>query len=313
MHKKNILKLCLLISLCQTAFAQQEAMFLTYPTNPLAVNGAYAGSNGLASLEIMVRRQSLRLNNLPASQFLSYQTPLAEGKSFLGFQAYNANFGSGGLTNAGGNTGFNVASGYRYHVDEDINFSIAGQYNLTQIPGAIGQGTQFKSGFGLGFYGRTAQSYFGIAMPNVSKTTFSFGTSGTIQFDRPIIATLGHVLAINDNLDVKAGLLLKKSETQASTKLDFNGQLWIKQLVGLGLWYNNTGSEVNSNKALIITADVQVNKQFRLGLSYDTAGSQRQDNVNSGRPFNSRLGLYQFLLRYDFDNKTGKIDNFRYF
>jgi type IX secretion system PorP/SprF family membrane protein len=294
---------CLLIFNYCTA--QQDVLYNTYPTNGQAINPAYAGSAGIASFHIMVRKQSLSLPQSGSSQFLSYNTPLAGAKSFLGFQAFNTGFGSTGVSS----TGFNICTGYRYHISDSLTVAIAGQFSFSQVPSFILGANTYKSAAGLGVYMRANNSYLGIAMPTATKVNFQISKDNSLTYARPLWLTAGYVFGLQPNTKLKAGVVYQ-SERQ---KLDFNAVLWLRQLVGVGLWYSNLGSEVNAQKATILTADVQINKKFRLGLSYDFAATRRADNLNAQRPLSKSLGLYQFLLRYDFDNQTGKIDRFRYF
>ena len=118
---------------------------------------------------------------------------------------------------------------------------------------------------------------------------------------------------IAQNLDLKVGTVFRHYDQNKGDAIDFNAVIWIKKWLGIGLWKNKSGSEINPNNAFIITADAQISQKFRLGISYDTATNSKYDPINPQTGRSSNLGLYTFTLRYDFDNLTGKINNFRFF
>jgi type IX secretion system PorP/SprF family membrane protein len=292
-----------------TVFAQQDALYVTYPQNPLSLNPAYAGSSGIASVSIMVRKQSLILQGAGSSQYLSYNTPLANGKFGMGLQAFNSSFGQ----SIGGGTGINLSGSFRHHFTDSISVSIGAQAGFVQIPGFLSGANDFKSIAGLGAYFRTFNSYFGVSIPVITKPFYATSTSTKFFFRRPLFLTAGHVLHINDDFDLKVGAVFRQLDQNKSQALDLNAVIWYKKYLGLGLWKNKTGSEINPINALIISLDAQVGQKFRLGISYDAGAKSQFDAVNPRTGRKSSLGLYNLTLRYDFDNLTGKIDNFRFF
>jgi Type IX secretion system membrane protein PorP/SprF len=295
------------------SFAQQNAiqssLYVTYPQNPLALNPAYAGSSGIASVSVMVRKQSLVLQGASSSQFLSYNTPLANGKFGMGLQAFTSNFGQTGS----GGTGFNLGGSYRHHFTDSISISVGAQAGFVQIPGFLSGAYDFKPIAGAGAYFRTFNSYLGVSMPVFTKPYYALSTSSSYYFLRPIFVSAGHVLNINENFDLKFGAVFRQLDQNQGSAIDLNAVVWVKKWLGLGIWKNKTGSEINANNAFIITADAQISQKFRLGISYDAAAKTQYDPINPQTGRSSGLSLYSFTLRYDFDNLTGKINNFRYF
>lgn len=308
-NKYLLLNLLVFALFITKIFGQQDPLYVTYPQNPLAINPAYAGSSGIASVSILVRKQSLVLQNVGSSQYLSYNTPLANGKFGMGLQAFNSNFGQ----TVSGGTGINLSGSYRHHFSDSISISIGALGGFVQIPGFISGANEFKPIAGAGAYFRSNNAYFGVAMPVITKQYYSISQSSKYYFPRPIFASAGYVYGINENLDLKVGAVYRHIDGGVKQALDLNAVLWFKKWFGLGLWKNKTGSEINASNAFIITADAQISQKFRLGLSYDTAAKTAYDPVNPQTGRSSNLGLYTIMLRYDFDNLTGKINNFRFF
>jgi type IX secretion system PorP/SprF family membrane protein len=314
---KNIYKLFKISSLlfffvfkfCNNLLGQQEPLYNIYPQNPMAINPAYAGSAGIANISIFVRKQSLILQNVGSSQYLSYNTPLAKGKAGMGLQAYNSNFGQAG-PGAGG-TGFNLSGVYRHHFTDSISVAVGAQAGFSQVPNFLAN--EFKPTAGLGIYFRTFNSYFGAAMPIITTPSFAISNTTKYYYLRPLFISAGHVVNINEKLDLKFGAVFRHYDKNGGEAIDLNATVWFKKLIGLGIWKNKTGSEVKPENALIISLDAQLNQKFRLGFSYDAASRTTNGGVNPRTGTTSALGLYNLMLRYDFDNLTGKINNFRFF
>ena len=307
----------LLLGISQIAFSQQDPLYVNYNQNPLAINPAYAGSSGIASVAIMVRKQSLLVQSAGSSQYLTYNTPLAFGKFGMGLQAFNSSFGQAGT---GGGTGFNLSGAYRHHFSDSISVAVALQGGFVQIPGYLSGVNEFKPVAGAGAYFRTFNSYLGVGMPVFTKPYYNISKSTKYYFYRPIFISGGHVFSINENFDLKLGAVLRmynaaanQNNQLAKTAIDLNAVIWIKKWLGLGVWANKTGSEVNAKNAFIISADAQINQKFRLGFSIDAAAKSKYDAINPTTGRTSSLSLYNMTLRYDFDNLTGKINNFRFF
>lgn len=257
-QKSKIILLGLIILVnIKSSFAQQDALYVTYPQNPLALNPAYAGSSGIASVSVMVRKQSLVLQGAGSSQYLSYNTPLDNGKFGIGLQAYNSSFGQ---ATSGGGTGFNLGGSFRHHFTDSISVSIGAQAGFAQVPGYLVN--EFKPIAGVGAYFRTFNSYFGVGMPVLTKPFFALNASVNYYYPRPIFVTAGHVFNINENFDLKFGAVFRQLDQNQGSDIDLNAVVWVKKWLGLGIWKNGTGSEFNANNAVIITADAQISQNF---------------------------------------------------
>jgi type IX secretion system PorP/SprF family membrane protein len=302
MKKISFLLLVYILMFNKNLFAQKDPLLYTYPHNTLALNPAYAGSKGIASLQVINRRQTFTQLGGSASTYISYQTPLAKkANSFLGLQAYNA---AGGIRTLGGN-GLAASTGYRHHITDSVSIAFSAQYNLTQkLTDANNFGnTSYKSDIGAGVYLRSLHSYLGASKPFLSKLN-QFGDTN------PMYILAGHVFHVNPKMALKTGAVYETNYK----KLDLHAQAWFNQKYSLGLYYNQTGSEERNDKALIVNAESQLNKKFRLGISYDFAARNAEQNQNGTTTLNQQIyGLFQLNLLMEFDNLTGKIERFRYF
>lgn len=87
--------------------------------NAMAINPAYAGSRGVTTATALYRKQWLGIEGAPETQTISFDTPLANEKVGLGFQAFND---AVGVTKT---TGFFATYAYRILMDNStLGFGI---------------------------------------------------------------------------------------------------------------------------------------------------------------------------------------------
>jgi type IX secretion system PorP/SprF family membrane protein len=299
------------------AEAQQDQLFLVYPFMPLVVNPAYAGSNDVVNITGVFRKRPLfNVGGVSGAtqQFISIDTPIAQDKMGIGFQAFNGNQAFANAGGVAGNLGFYGDFAYKISMPHDGRLSLGAQLGVTQVPvffqsGGIGSGggsssSTFKESIGLGVYYRTDDLYAGVSYQNL--------TAASDSYAKPIFFTAGYLYEINSDLKIRVGTLGRyytNSYVTDKLALDFNTTLWIKDRFGFGVWYMNTGSEFSS-KSLLASAEFQLGDQFRFGYSYDFKG---KDPISTSLGYNDLGGFHQLMIRYEFDSGNGKIGVPRFF
>lgn len=308
---KNSIKSLLAVLLLLQAFstlAQQDQMYITYPFMPLNVNPAYAGSRQVISASGIYRTRPL-FGPLGAvtttQQYFNFDMPIANDRMAIGFQAYNAqtqgNISSGGIY---GNLGLYGNYAYRLTLPNDGKLAIGVQLGVTQVPIAFSSGTgssgntAFNSSYGAGIYYNNDDAYVGISMLNLNASDI---------YNRPIFITGGYVFTIDDDFKIKTGALLRKQSTNSGgkTDIDLNATGWINDKFGIGIWYQNTGSDNSTNASILGSLQVQL-KKIQLGYSYDFSGSGYSNSLSS-------QGFHQLMLKYEIDAGNGKSSVFKYF
>jgi len=305
---KRLLLFVVCLGLARVGLAQ-EALIRSYPLNPLAVNPAYAGSREVTSLSVILKRRSLVLQNTYTSQLFSMDFPLASERGGLGFQVFNDQF------NPAGTLGFYGSGAYRIPL-ERLNGTLAlgVQAGFTQVVAfnSIAGNNEYPFTMGLGAYFNTAHFYAGLAQQNLVGRADSYGTPL-----RPVFLTAGYLFDLSDNVKLRAGTLLRgvRATTAASTyrlDVDLNATLWYRK-VGLGIWWQGTGSEANDERALLGIAEVQLGDHLRFGFSYDFIAGRDRFQTQPVGSATAAASIFQLLLRYEFDNGSGKVGRMRYF
>ncbi|RPJ59852.1 MAG: type IX secretion system membrane protein PorP/SprF, partial [Dehalococcoidia bacterium] len=113
------------------------------------------------------------------------------------------------------------------------------------------------------------------------------------------ILTAGGLISVSDLLKIKPSMLINYSLDKAEgiSQFDINTNFIIADLVWLGAAYRI------SEQVVVGIAQLQVNSQLMIGLSYD---------YPVGRMQSYSSGSCEFVLRYDFGSKVS-VSNPRYF
>lgn len=306
-HSLKLLLTIFIFTQALTTFAQQDQLYITYPFMPLNINPAYAGSREVISVSGIFRRRPLLTSTFgvasTSQEYFNFDMPIAHDKMAIGFQAYSAQqvLGIGG-TGVLGNLGLYGDFAYRFTLPNDGKLAIGVQLGVTQVPVSfvIGGGsgnTAFNSSFGTGIYYNNDDAYFGASLLNINAAD---------GYNSPLFISGGYVFTIDDDFKLKTGAVLRKKSSNAGgkTSIDLNATGWINNKFGIGVWYQNTGSEL-SNQAILGSFQIQLNK-FQFGYAYDFSGSGNTNSI-------SNEGFHQIMLKYEIDAGNGKSSVFRYF
>jgi len=291
-----------------TSKAQQDQMYIAYPFMPLTVNPAYAGSREIVNFTAIYRRRPLFSAvtgaTITTQQYLTFDMPIARDKMAIGFQAYNADqvFSTigGGVR---GNLGLYGDFAYRITLPNDGKLAIGVQLGVTQVPVAFstitggGGNSAFNSSLGAGIYYHNDDAYIGASMLNFNAAE---------GYSKPLFITGGYVFTIDDEFKLKTGALLRRISSiyGSSTNIDLNATAWINDKFGIGVWYQNTGSDLNE-KAYLGSFQIQL-KKIQIGYAYDFAGA----GTNS---LAGNEGFHQLMIKYEIDAGKGKSAVFKYF
>jgi type IX secretion system PorP/SprF family membrane protein len=294
-------KIVLLLLVVFASNAQQEALRMAYPFLPLAINPADAGALKVFSAKGIFRKKPLFQTVGGASssqQLMSIDMPLLQGSWGIGFLGYNTDQSyatASGMISS--NLGLAVVGSKQvywgrghqlsYGVNVGVNqYPILGKSGSSELLGSIGIGVTYRKE---------------ALLVGISKPTNRFDGQG----DAPLYVQASYYFPVGDLHTLKVGTVLRKDQ---QTKVDFNAVFWYQEKVGLGLWYQQTGSEFG-DPALLASAEVPLGLNFRVGYSYDFLGK----NVSTlGSTTSSEAsGFHQIFLRYDLDFGLGKLGQFR--
>ena len=322
--RSNAIRLSVLFLLLigSTAFAQQDAMFSQYMFNGLAINPAYAGTRNVLSTTALFRKQWVRIPGSPTTETFTVDGPFSrKKKGGLGLNLINDKIG---VTNSLGIYGV-----YAYRVkikrNKTLSFGLqagVSQYraNFTSVSLTRDVANQYdaayennikrwNANFGFGMYYYTKKFYAGLSIPHfipgklISKIKSSSNYYETFISDKDkahqyahAFLTAGYVIKIKKDIKLKPSVLVKYVYG-APIELDLNANVWFYDIVSAGLSFRTAD-------AILVMFEVQANKQWRIGYSFDYSYTRL-------RKYNS--GTHEIMLRYEFSYERAKLLTPRYF
>lgn len=297
-----------LLAVSGTAKAQQHPMYSQYMFNMLNINPAYAGSRGVGTATALYRNQWVGIDGAPRTTSVGFDMPIKEKKIGLGFQLYDDQLGIERTT------GFNVSYAFRIQLTESGTLSLGLQAGLLNYQANFSRVRTFQpndpafnqnlSGFlpaaAAGIYYNSDRFYIGLSTPALLKTKISYDNTAEIASvsgrDLHVYLATGFVVSLNQDLALKPSVLVK-AVSGAPIEYDLNTNLWIQNTIALGFSYR-TGD------AVVGMAELQLNRQLRLGYAYDKTFS----SLNA-----LNTGTHELMLRYEFGSTKGKVASPRYF
>lgn len=294
--RKYLLLASLVLCFTSKPYAQQQATYAQYMFNGLAINPAYAGSQGTMSVSTLLRYQSIGVPGAPNTQTISAHSPLNNDKIALGMLIIHDKIG------VIDQIGVNAIYAYRLFFSSDherpkvlsfglqagfstysARYSELDIYNPTD-PAFTQDITQAMPNFGFGIYYYTDRFYAGLSAPNLMYNVFDRGNDfQTIVQTNPIILNSGYVFSLSHSIKLKPNFLLKLLDEKV-VEMDLNTNLSFDDVLWLGVSYQ-------AFSAVNLLAEVQITNQLRIGYSYAfrTSSIKRID-----------LGSHEFMINYRF-------------
>lgn len=276
--KKHYYKIIIvaLVLLQFKGFGQSLPMYSQYMYNMTNINPAYAGFRSVPSVAVMWREQWTGLSGAPSTKSISFDLPSKDKKYAFGLQLFDDKYVS--IIHR---TGLNLIYNMKIPVSEKGVLSLGlkgGFYNdiklLTNVD--LGRVVAYDAAFasnynkvvplaGAGVYYNDDHFFAGFSAPDVitfSKVQKYNSDSSLYQVNEVhYFLTTGYSFDVTESVKLKPSVLFKVV-SGAPIQTDFNLNLWLKNVVGLGGSYR-TGESV------LGMAEVQVSPQFRVGYAYD--------------------------------------------
>ena len=276
--KKYILSVLLFsfVFISVDSFGQSMPMYSQYMYNMTSINPAYAGNRSVPSVAFMWREQWAGLAGAPSTKSIAFDMASKDKKYGFGIQLFDDKYVS-----VIHRTGLNLFYNIKIPVSEHGVLSMGlkgGFYNdikmLTSVN--LGQINAYDAAYatnfnkivplaGAGIYYNDDHFYAGFSAPDVvtfSKVQNYKSDSSLYQVNEVhYFFTTGYSFDIDDDVSIKPSVLLKMV-SGAPLQVDFNTNVWLKNMIGVGASYR-TGESV------LGMAEVQVTPQLRVGYAYD--------------------------------------------
>ncbi len=305
---KNLKILFSIIFISLSAKAQQIPVLSQYMFNGLVINPAYAGSKDYMSSTLMVRKQWSGFEGAPSTQNASIHGPLRRKKIGLGLMISNDKIG---ITNQ-----TDVYASYAYHIPTGEGITSLGlQGGITYFKSnfseltfndkddplyALNSLTTLQPNFGFGAYYYMERFYAGLSIPQLvsydSVQPVNFYKNKIHHQARHFYFNSGIILQQNRDFIFRPSVLVKYV-TNAPVQFDINLNFLLSNIFWVGASYR-------SGDAVVAIFEYQINRQLRIGYSYDYTLSQLK---------NYSSGSHEIMIGYDFGYDVLKMKTPRYF
>lgn len=306
---KSFFLTCIVLLLAGTGqlFSQQLPLFSEYMFNTMEINPAYAGFRDALNITSMFRKQWTGFKTAPQSTFISADMPISEKRVGLGLKLTDDRDEINKTLGAQAVYSFKVPTGDY----STLSFGIqGGAYNFrtdyTKVdvidindPSFSQQINSTKLNFGTGIFFNTEKFFVGLSSPNLIRNSFkksnNTGAFGELKQQMHIYFNTGYVFELGPDLHLKPSVLVR-GVVGSPVSYDINSNLWIADLVSLGVSYRN-------QSAIVGIIDLKLLPEFRLGYAYDHVTSRY--NIIS-------KGSHEIILRYEFSFNRASLSP-RYF
>lgn len=286
-NKRIFVLLLLLVTAGYKVAAQQDAMYTQYMFNQLAINPAFAGVRDKVSATALYRRQWVGIPGAPQTVTLAVDGPFKKKKVGLGLLLSNDKIGITRTNHVYGNYAFKIQTdkgtlslglrGGASFFRADFT-SVEMNSGSPMDPGFSQFVKKTMLNFGAGIFYNTDKYYIGAAVPHLLNNTLQ---NNQVLVTNQLIAreylhlfiTGGYLFELSPDLTLKPSFLFKGSRG-APLELDLNANLWMKEMVGVGLSYRSAAD-------ISIMAQVQATPELRFGYSYDRS-TTRLVKYNTG-------------------------------
>lgn len=294
-----------LMLVCYTGFAQQDAQYTQYMYNTINVNPAYAGSRGVMSIFGLHRTQWIGLNGAPTTNAFSLNTPINNSKLGLGLSVVNDRIGPTSDNTVSADISYTIntsetyklsfgikASGNFFNLDVNkLNPADPADDNLQPF------NNEFSPNFGAGVYLHSDKLYFGVSVPNFMEDKKYNDNDYVIFQERMNFYVIGgYVFDLSPTLKFKPAFLTKAVQG-SPLQVDLSGNFLLFDKLTLGAAYR-------WDAAFSGMAGFQVTDGLFIGYGYD------RETTNLRR-FNS--GSHEVFLRFELFSKVNKMVSPRFF
>lgn len=291
------------------AHSQQDALFSQYMFNKLVINPGYAGTRGTLTSTIVGRYQWVNLDGAPKTTSLSVHSPLRHERMGVGGYLYNDILGpmqdvgiiasySYRIPLGDGQLSFGLQGGIKYN---QIDWTKVTYYDETELSQFSNESKRFIPDVNFGMYYYTDTYYIGLSSKHLFEQDFSVIQDGEnsvySKLLRHFYGMAGVAVPLKDQRLVFKPSALVKYVRNAPIQVDINASLLINEVLWVGLSYR-------TKRAAVFIAEVNINKNFRIGYSFDWF-------LNELQRYN--MGSHEIMIGYDFSIGNTRIRTPRYF
>lgn len=285
--------------------AQQDPMFTQYMFNEITVNPAYAGSHKVLSATMLYRNQWTGFEGNPTTATFNVHSPLKNERIGVGLSVINDAIGVSNNFNLYANGSYMIPFSEKSHLAFGLQAGFTHvRESLSDLD--VGEGDDAFSGgvstgmlpnIGAGIHFETHNYYLGFSVPKLLGNSLSTSAiDQSFKTSQHYFLTMGYLVKLNPLWMLKPAVMVK-AVSGAPINGDFSLDVIYDQTYTLGFAYR-------SGESFDIMAMYQLNREFRIGYSYDIT-------LNGLKNYNS--GSHEIIVNYRFAHDKSKVETPRFF
>lgn len=285
------------------AHAQYDPLYNQYSFDQLMINPAYAGVNEVLTVNLLARQQWVNLPGAPRTINLNAHTSLGktsgvgaslitesfgvnENLEFYASYSYKIVFGRGSLS-------MGVSGGYMNYRYDYSKLNLEFQDDPSFLPQ---DETVSQPNFGAGLWYQTDKYYIGASVPRILEVDVDKPDGTSNRYRRHIYLSGGGLVTLNTTLKLKPYTLVRIING-VPANVDLGASLLIQETIWAGVL-------VRDFDAVAILGQLEINDQFRVGLSAEIATTKLVTET---------YGTYELMLAFDFAAFQSQVLKRRYF
>jgi type IX secretion system PorP/SprF family membrane protein len=300
--KKPAIILCLFLASI-SAIAQRDALYSQFMFNRLVINPAYSASRDMLTMTLLNRNQWMGFGDgSPRTLTFSAQSPLQNENVGVGFFVYADK--TGPFTDVGfmGNYAYRVKLG-----NGKLSMGIQAGFNQVNVNWdelQMREGddqiilarpkNKLQPDANLGVYYYTNKYFIGFSSKQLFESQYGKveqedGLSTYATLARHFYGMAGLVTPISEKIMFRPAMMLKYTRN-APMNVDINASFIFNNIFTLGTSYRTNYNAVTSKNAIVFLLELNLNKNWRLGYSYDSYLSEMKTHTS---------GSHEFMISYD--------------
>lgn len=306
--KKISLIALVLLGIFQSSFGQQDPQYSQYMFNPLSYNPAYAGSRGVLSGVMLLRKQWWGFPGAPTTASVTVHSPSANERHGYGFSFTHDRLGittqnflelsyAFRIPTRNGSFALGLDGGF-------TNFTNRYSEVTTRDPDQILPVTNLTAWLpraGTGIYYHGEKAFYGFSVPNLLAGRYWRYENNVVQdlADKQRVhyfATAGLLLPLSNEVEFRPSVIYKMVANAPNT-LDINATFILSKTVGIG-------AGLRTSEGIVLMLEYFSQRYLRFGYAFD---------YSLTRIMNASAGSHEFMVGIDLNWGRSRFLTPRYF
>ena len=300
--KKSLyLTVVLLTLVVIKSYGQQDPLYNLYSFNQYMINPAYAGIYNNFSANLITRKQWANIDGSPLTNLFTATASISD-QFGTGILVVNDRLGVNNNTEAQASFSYKISKGGRTLAlgvqGGIVNYSY--DYSKLNLAFVDDEGLDMnndgftKGNFGAGAFYMTDKYYIGLSVPRILNAEVNDGVGSSTRYLPHYYLSGGYIFqpGASPSFLLKPTFLLRYTEGEMAADISVNA------LFANTIW---AGIILRNLNGIAINTQIQINRSFRLGYSFELPTNQLVENNFGTHEVSLLVELNLFKDHYDIE------------